>query len=101
MKVFIAQRMRGLSNQEIIDMRNKIIAKYRITDVADNLFMEDEYKVLSPVELLGKSIQKLGESDIMFAPILDYPSEYPGVETEIEIAKRYSIPIVFYVEDNL
>ena len=101
MKVFITQRMRGLSNKKIIDMRNKIVAKYRITDVADNLFMEDKYKILSPVELLGKSIQKLGESDIVFAPILNDPSKYPGVAIEVGIAEKYNIPVVFYDEDKL
>lgn len=105
MKVFISQKMRGKTNDEIIKMREKIVEKFHISDdeLIDNLSMGAEYKNFNNIELLGISIQLMGRADLVLMPkMIALPQEtFNGIMVEREVATRYGIPIIFYDEEEL
>jgi len=92
MKVFISQNMVNRTDEEILKEREKLIKQFHITkeELIDS-WIKDDNK--NPVEMLGKSIELLGQADLLFIP---KGARGRGVEIEYSIAKEYRIPIIFY-----
>lgn len=98
-KLFISQPMRGLTDQEILKVREKIrVRAEKIIgepiEVIDS-FIKDypgEKNKSIPVWYLGKSIQFLSQADIVY-----FGGEWRnarGCKIEHEIAKEYGINII-------
>ncbi|MDU4326015.1 MAG: DUF4406 domain-containing protein [Clostridium celatum] len=98
-KLFISQPMRGLTEQEILKVREKIRVRAEkiigeAIEVIDS-FIKDypgEKNKSIPVWYLGKSIQLLSQADIVY-----FGGEWRnarGCKIEHEIAKEYGINII-------
>ena len=98
-KLFISQPMRGLTNEEILKVREEIKnrAEKTIGEPLEliNSFFEDypgEIIKYIPVWYLGKSIQLLSRSDIVY-----FGSDWRnarGCKIEYEIANVYGIEVI-------
>ena len=92
MKVFISQNMQGRTDEEILKEREEIIKRFHITkDELIDSFIRDEDK--TPVEMLGKSIELLGQADLVLIPS---GHTNRGVEIECKVAIKYGIPKLIY-----
>ena len=92
MKVFISQNMNGKTDKQILKEREELMKRFHITkDELIDSFITDENK--TPVEMLGKSIELLGQADFIFIP---HGRRNRGVEIEYQTALEYKIPIIFY-----
>ena len=98
-KLFISQPMRGLTEQEILKVREKIRVRAEkiigeAIEVIDS-FIKDypgEKNKSIPVWYLGKSIQLLSQADIVY-----FGGEWRnarGCKIEHEIAKEYGLNII-------
>ena len=98
-KLFISQPMRGLTDEEILKLREEIRIRAEKTigepvELIDS-FIEDypgEINKSIPVWYLGKSIQFLSQADITY-----FGGEWRnarGCKIEHEIAKEYGINII-------
>lgn len=95
MKVFISQPMRGLSDDEIIIVRDAI---WRIVQEkhGDDCEIIESWKPhmpsYNPVVALSLGIEKLADADVVyFAPGWD---EARGCVVEHVVAELYNIPLV-------
>lgn len=95
MKVFISQPMYGLSDNQILDIRNNIktFLEQNGFDVIDS-FLKDNDK--NRIEMLGKSIELLGEADYIY--MAKGWKDSKGCRIEYRVAKEYGIPIVYNLE---
>lgn len=99
-KVFITQPMRGLSDEDILNVRKDIIDNIQIIlngeefDVIDSFF--DSYPGYInkhiPIWYLSKSIELMSEADIAY--FAKGWSEYRGCRIEYQVAKEYGICII-------
>ena len=95
-KLFISQPMRGLSEEEILKVREEIKIKAEKVigepvEVIDSFFTEYPGEVCKsiPMWYLGKSIQLLSEADIVY-----FGGDWRnarGCKIEHEVAKEYGI----------
>ena len=93
-KIFISQPMKGRTNEEIMQERNRIMAKWtnKSFEFIDSFFCEPGK---NSIDSLGKSISLMGEADlVVFAPGWENAR---GCRIEHEVAKEYGIPISYYV----
>ena len=98
-KLFISQPMRGLTDEEILKVREEIKARaeYFIGEPLEliNSFIEDypgEINKSIPVWYLGKSIQFLSQADIVY-----FGGDWRnarGCKIEYEIASAYGIKVI-------
>lgn len=93
MKVFISQPMNGKTNEEIQQERERAIADLEARrgdklEVIDSFF-EDAPHDATPLWCLGKSIQLLGEADLVVL-VGDW-QKYRGCKIEYAVAKAYGI----------
>lgn len=98
-KLFISQPMRGLTDKEILDTREKIKVKAEQVigepiELIDSFIAEypGEINKIIPVWYLGKSIQFLAQADIAYFG--DGWKEARGCKIEHEIAKAYGIDTI-------
>lgn len=103
MKVFISQPMRGLSDQEIILVRQA--AKQKIkwmfgedAEIIDSFF-KDAPTEAQPLWYLGKSLQLLSTADV--AVFIGDWNKARGCKIEHECAKKYGINVCEINLDNL
>jgi hypothetical protein len=111
-KIFISQDMRQLSQEEILKVRLTIMRDFKNLFGTEFEFI-DSYKPdlqhKSPIEALGHSLVMLSGADILLASKSRYESVINfsvgycndhkmlrGVETEINVAATYGIPVIFY-----
>ena len=98
-KLFISQPMRGLTDEEILKVRDEIKnrAEETIGESVEliNSFIEDypgEINKHIPVWYLGKSIQLLSQADIVY-----FGGDWRnarGCKVEYEIANAYGIKLI-------
>ena len=98
-KLFISQPMRGLTDEEILKVRQeiKVKAEKKIDEKVEliNSFIEEypgEIDKSIPVWYLGKSIQFLSEADIAY-----FGGDWRnarGCKIEYEIASTYGIKVI-------
>lgn len=98
-KLFISQPMRGLTDEEILKVRQeiKVKAEKKIGEKVEliNSFIEDypgEINKFVPVWYLGKSIQLLSQADIVY-----FGGDWRnarGCKIEHEITKEYGIKFI-------
>lgn len=92
MKVFISQNMKDRTDEEILKEREELIKRFHITkDELIDSFITDENK--TPVEMLGKSIELLGQADLALIPSVN---RNRGVEIEYQVATKYGIERIYY-----
>ena len=104
--VFISQPMRGLTEEQIKQRRYEAIEKiryvmkefYRIDDVGIiDSYLSNTPKSDNPsVWCLGRAIQLMADADLVF--VCDGYENARGCLIEVEVAKKYNIPII-YEED--
>lgn len=103
MKVFISQPMSGLTDAEIIAVREKIFGDYEADHPGATLMdayseikkhMGEFYTFEHPnVAMLGEAVQALADSDvILFAPGWE---NHRGCRIEQKIATYYDIPMEY------
>lgn len=111
-KIFISQDMRLLSQEQILEVRNVIMRDFKALFGNEFEFIDSykpELKHKTPIEALGNSLIMLSGADILLASkdryetVKDYTVAYcneqkliRGVETEINVASTYGIPIIYY-----
>lgn len=98
-KLFISQPMRGLTDEEILKVREEIKAKAKKVigeevELIDSFIKEypGEINKTIPVYYLGKSIQFLSQADVAY-----FGGDWQnarGCKIEHEIAKEYGIVII-------
>ena len=92
MKVFISQNMNGKTDKQILKEREELMKRFHITkDELIDSFITDENK--TSVEMLGKSIELLGQADFILIP---HGRINRGAAIEYRTALEYKIPIIFY-----
>ena len=103
MKVFISQPMTGLTDEEILKVRNETITYLKngfIFGVLPkeiefiNSFIEDSNE--KPLYLLGKALEKLSTADVCV--FVDGWKEARGCRIEHECCIKYGIT-TFYMEN--
>lgn len=100
-KIFISQPMKGRTDEEIMQERNKIMIKMtevitrfggRPVEFIDSFFGEGASK--SPIDSIGKSISLMGEADlVVFAPGWE---DARGCRIEHQVARDYGIQVSYY-----
>ena len=95
-RLFVSQPMRGKTQEEIIEQRDKAVKKLSLIfneefEVVDSYFTEDEPKNVknSGVYWLGKSLELLSKCDL--ALFIDDWWEYRGCRIEQEVCRTYGI----------
>ena len=98
-KLFISQPMRGLSEEEILKVREEIRIRAEKAigepvEVIDSFFTDYPGEVCKSVPMwyLGKSIQLLSEADIVY-----FGGDWRdarGCKIEYEVADKYGIKII-------
>lgn len=93
MKVFISQPMRGRTDKEILEERERIIEivkeDYENVEVLDTFFAGNNW---GAVKCLGKSIELLSEADVVvFAPGWE---RMRGCKIEHTVAEEYGLNIM-------
>lgn len=92
-KIFISQPMKGRTDEEIMQERNEIMAKWtnKSVEFIDSFFCEPGK---NSTDSLGKSISLMGEADlVVFAPGWE---DARGCRIEHAVAKEYGIQISYY-----
>ena len=97
-RLFVSQPMRGKTQEEIIERRNKAVEELQLRlneefEVVDSYFTEDEPKDVksSYVYWLGKSLELLSECDL--ALFIDDWYDYRGCQIEHQVCENYGIEI--------
>ena len=93
-KIFISQPMKGRTDEEIMQERNRIMAKWtnKSFEFIDSFFCEPGK---NSTDSLGKSISLMGEADlVVFAPGWE---DARGCRIEHQVARDYGIPIAYFV----
>lgn len=99
MKVFLSHPMRGLTEKEVEEMRNDAITTLRQIlgedmEVIDNYHHQDVPEDAGRLWHLGRSIQQLETSDLVyFCPGWQ---KAKGCRIEHQIAKMYGVPILSF-----
>ena len=101
MKVFISQPMTGLTNEEILKVRNNVITY--LTDVYIFGIINEEIEFIdsfiqdsneNPLYLLGKALEKLSTADICV--FVDGWKESRGCRIEHECCTQYGISKIYF-----
>lgn len=97
LKVFLSHGMNGVSEEEVIEIRRKAIAflesRYGNIEVIDNYHHDDAPEDAGRLWHLGRSVQQMGEADIIcFCPGWN---RHQGCCVEHDIALRYHLEIVY------
>lgn len=96
MKLFISQPMKGKTDEQILEERNKAAGLFILegenVEVIDSFF-KDAPAQAAPLWHLGESIKLLGEADVVYF-CKDW-QKYNGCTIEHECAVRYGKTIVY------
>ena len=101
MKVFISQPMTGLTNEEILKVRNNVITYltdgYIFGGINEEIefidsFIQDSNE--KPLYLLGKALEKLSTADICV--FVDGWKESRGCKIEHECCVQYGIGKIYF-----
>lgn len=93
-KIFISQPMKDRTDEEIMQERKDIMAKWtnKPVEFIDSFFREPGK---NSTDSLGKSISLMGEADlVVFAPGWENAR---GCRIEHEVARVYEIPIAYFI----
>lgn len=94
MKIFISQPMHGLTDDEILHRREEAIVELKARygedmEILDTFIYEDAPKDANRLWYLGRSIQMLGQADLIY--ILDGWQRANGCIIERQTAVLYGI----------
>ena len=96
MKLFISQPMKGKTDEQILEERNKAAGLFILegenVEVIDS-FIKDAPAQAAPLWYLGESIKLLGEADVVYS-CKDW-QKYNGCTIEHECAVRYGKTVVY------
>lgn len=96
MKLFISQPMKGKTDEQILEERNKAAGLFILegenVEVIDS-FIKDAPAQAAPLWYLGESIKLLGEADVVYF-CKDW-QKYNGCTIEHECAVRYGKTVVY------
>ena len=101
-KVFISQPMRGLTDEEILekrekikqDIETKINEKVEFIDSFIQDYPSNIHDIHVPVWYLGRSIQLLSQADMIY--LAEDWDKARGCKIQDEVAKAYGINIINY-----
>lgn len=92
MKIFLSQPMNGLSDDEIIRVRENVKKILTENDVLIDSFIEGAPAKATPLWYLGESIKLLGSADVVvFAPGWENACD---CRIERRCAEEYGIPML-------
>ena len=93
-KIFISQPMKGRTDEEIVQERNRIMTKWtnKSVEFIDSFFCEPGK---NSTDSLGKSISLMGEADL--AVFAQGWQNARGCRIEHDVARDYGIPIAYFV----
>lgn len=93
-KIFISQPMKGRTDEEIMQERKDIMAKWtnKPVEFIDSFFCEPGK---NSTDSLGKSISLMGEADL--AVFAQGWQNARGCRIEHQVARDYGIPISYFV----
>lgn len=102
MKVFLSTPMKGKSEEEIAEYRQKQIELAKVFSREEEIEiiftkfeMDFDYSaVQNRVRFLAESIKKLSEADLVVFPSTKEIKRNNGCAVEYEVAKRYGIPMI-------
>lgn len=94
MKIFISQPMNGLTDEEILSKRNRVIEEVKNiygedVEVIDSFFKDYDPKGNCALKYLSKSIEMLADADL--AVFVDNWGQYRGCRIEHLCAVNYGI----------
>ena len=96
MKLFISQPMKGKTDEQILEERDKAAGLFILegenVEVIDS-FIKDAPAQAAPLWYLGESIKLLGEADVVYF-CKDW-QKYNGCTIEHECAVRYGKTVVY------
>lgn len=96
MKVFLSHRMSGVSEEEIMkireDARVYLEARYDNIEIIDNYHHDDAPEDAGRLWHLGRSIQMLEEADAIF--FIPHQCNAKGCLVEMNIAEIYELQIL-------
>ena len=96
MKLFISQPMKGKTDEQILEERNKAAGLFILegenVEVIDSFF-KDAPAQAAPLWYLGESIKLLGQADVVYF-CKDW-QKYNGCTIEHECAVRYGKTVVY------
>lgn len=96
MKLFISQPMKGKTDEQILEERNKAAGLFILegenVEVIDS-FIKDAPAQAAPLWYLGESIKLLSEADVVYF-CKDW-QKYNGCTIEHECAVRYGKTVVY------
>lgn len=96
MKLFISQPMKGKTDEQILEERNKTAGLFILegenVEIIDSFF-KDAPAQAAPLWYLGESIKLLGQADVVYF-CKDW-QKYNGCTIEHECAVRYGKTIVY------
>ena len=96
MKLFISQPMKGKTDEQILEERNKAAGLFILegenVEIIDS-FIKGAPAQAAPLWYLGESIKLLGEADVVYF-CKDW-QKYNGCTIEHECAVRYGKTIVY------
>lgn len=98
MKVFISQVMRGLSDEEILKVREEAIA-YAKETLGEDIEIIDSFFQTAPVDVkplwyLGKSLELLSTADICL--FVGNWEDTRGCRIEHDCCIQYGIPTLYF-----
>lgn len=96
MKVMISQPMKGKTDEQIREERNKIVEQFNKMhiEVIDTLFKEEAPKDCNEaVYYLGKSIESMKDIDALY--MCDEWRQARGCNIEHQVAREYGIKILY------
>lgn len=102
MKIFISQPMRGKTDAEILEERERAIkvAKAKWGDVeALESFFRGAPTEAKPLWFLGESLKVMADADAVI--VCKGWSDARGCKVEIATADAYKLPVFFLVGDKL
>lgn len=103
MRVYVSQPMRGYSEEDIEEMRDRVIS-YAMGKAEDKVLEIPKFNInhmrgTKPVRMLGMSIELMSDADIvLFAPGWQYAR---GCRIEHRICVDYGIPYEEVSEEDL
>lgn len=94
MKIFISQAMNGLTDEEILAVREKAIKDLKECygediEILDTFFNDDVPEDVGPLWYLGKSIQMMDQADLVY--FVKGAHEARGCRVERPIVEEYMI----------
>ena len=97
-KLFISLPMKGLSDEDVNDLRKSMLAMAKIVfeqedfDIVDSYIKEDAQEGQNEgLYYVGESIKRMADADFFIGIDMGYDTDYNGFWLENQAAERYNL----------